>query len=129
MKAGTAALRSCGDQNARVSTVLGVEYTGLHLEFTDRIHAELRVLSVVRAYVGVNAAVEIDIVHTAAQTVNIERIGVVEGQPEVGRIVGNDARQGAEQGLPVAPVQAGFGYLLAGDDERFIRGRGLDLGG
>lgn len=55
-----------GDEDARVAAIFGVEGGGLHLELADGIEGDLGVLAVVGADVGVDAAIEIDVVHAAA---------------------------------------------------------------
>jgi hypothetical protein len=66
------------DQHAGVSAVLGVERAGLHLELAHRVEDDLRVLAVVGAHVGVDRAVQVDVVHAAPESVHVEGIGVVE---------------------------------------------------
>ena len=53
-----AAARRRGDQHAGVAAELGVERGVLQLELADGVEAQLRVLAVVRAGVGVRRAVE-----------------------------------------------------------------------
>ena len=106
-----AALGVDGDHDARVAAVFGVEGAGLQLEFADRVQADLRVLAVIRAHVGVDGAVQKHVVAAAALAVDVERVRVVERQPEIAGVVRDDARKRAHQRLEVAPVEREFRSL------------------
>ena len=120
MELAAAALGVNGNHDTGVAAVLGAESAGLQFELAHRVEADLRVLAVVGADVGVDGAVEKDVVAAASLTVHVERIRIVEGQAEVARVVGYHARQRAHQRLKVAPIQRYLGDLLGADDERFL---------
>ena len=82
------------DQNhdARTTPVLGVEVAGEGLEFPDGVEAQRGIFAVVRAYVGVDDAVEKEIVCRTAHPIDVEVIGLVEDQPELRIVVGDNCR-------------------------------------
>ena len=120
MELAGAALGGDADQHAGIAAVLRREGAGLQLELADRIQADLGVLAVVRAHVGVDRTVEVHVVHAAAQPVHLERIRIVESQAEIAGIVRDDAGQSADQRLEVAAVQALFGDLIAGQHKAAV---------
>ena len=100
---GTALGIGC-NQDTRDASVFGIEGAGLHLKFAHRIETQLRILAIVRADVSVDAAIEKDVILTAAEPIDVERVGVVKGKPEVGRVVRCYARRCAEERLKVAAI-------------------------
>ena len=115
-----------GEQHAGVASVFGGEVVALDFEFADGVHGELSELAVIRADVGIDGAVEEKVVVASAQSVDVERVGVVESQAEVAVVIGDHAGQGADQGLEVATVQAGLGDELGVDNVGVVGGGGFD---
>ena len=118
------------DQNhdAGAATVFRVEVAGQGLEFTDCIEAQSGVFAVVRAYVGVDDAVEEEVVGRAAHAVHIEVVGLVEDQAELRIVVGNHAGQRGEQGFEVTAVQRLLRNLALVDNCRIARCDRVDQG-
>ena len=114
------------NHNAGVTSILGVEGGGLHLKLADRVQGDLRILAVIGTNVGIDRPVQKDIVIRAAQAVHVEGVGVVEGEAEIRTVVRNYTRQGAHQGLEVAPVQRQVRDLLVGQREALVGRRGFD---
>ena len=101
------------DQNhdARTAAILGVEVSGEGLEFADCVETQRGIFTIVRAYVGVDDAVEEEVVRGAAHSVDIEIIGLVEDQAELRIVVGDNAGQGGQQRFKIAAIQRLLGDL------------------
>ena len=117
------------DHDARTAAVLGVEVAGEGLEFAHSVQAQRRVLAVVRAYVGVDDAVEEEVVCRAAHAVDVKVIGLVEDKTELRVVVGDDAWQRGQQRLKIPSVQWLFRNLPLVDDGRIARSRGINQRG
>ena len=121
VEGASAALGVDRDHDAGVAAVFGVEGAGLQLELAHRVQADLGVLPVVRAHVGIDGSIQEDVVAAAALSVHVEGIRVVEGQAEIAGVVRDHARQGSQQRLKIAAVQRDFRHFLRTDDERLLR--------
>ena len=49
------------------------------------------VLAVVGAHIGIDRAVEVDVVHASTQSIHIELVGIVERETEVGTAIRHNA--------------------------------------
>ena len=108
-----------GDQHARVPPELRIERRILELEFAHCIQAQLGVLPVVRAGIGIRRAVEHHVIHALTEPVHHEPFRAVEGEAESG-VVGGHARQGLEQRREVAAVEAQLSNLGVRDRVRLL---------
>ena len=106
------------DQNhdPRAASILRVEVAGERLEFADGVNAQVRIFAVVCAYVGVDHAVEKEIVGRAAHSVDVEVVSLVEDQAELRIVVRDHAGQGRHQRFEVAAIQRLLSYLPLVDD-------------
>src|SRR5262249_9034115 len=117
-----------GKQDSGIAPVLGGEVVALNLELADRVHAELGVLAVIGTDVGIDRAVQEEVVTAAAHSVYVERVRVVKGEAEIVGIVRNDAGEGAHQRLKVAAIKAGLGHQFRVDDVGMVGGGNFNQG-
>src|SRR5579871_4947049 len=66
-----AALGVDQDHDARATAILGIEVSGQGLEFADSVETECGVFAIVRAHVGVDNAVEKEVVRCAAHSIDV----------------------------------------------------------
>ena len=81
------------DQNhdARAAAVLGIKVSGEGFKFAHGVDAEVGIFTVVGAHIGVDDAVEEEVIRSTAHSVHKEIVGLVEDQAELGGVVGDDA--------------------------------------
>ena len=118
------------DQNhhARATAVLGVEVAGKRLEFADGVETQRRIFAVVRAYVGVDDAVQEEVIRRAAHSVDIEVVGLVEHQAKLRIVVRDYAGQGGQQRFEVSAIQRLLRHLPLVNDSGVARSRGVNQG-
>src|SRR5262245_12757093 len=80
----SAALGRCRDQDAGITTMLGAEVAVLNFELADCIQAHLCKLPVIRPHIGIDCAIEVDIVGSISQPIDIKPLSRIEGEVEIG---------------------------------------------
>ncbi len=106
------------DQNHHpwAAPVFRIEIPGKCLEFAHRVDAQVSILTVVGANVGVDDSVEKKVIVGAAHAVDVEVVGLVKHQAELRVVVSDHAGQCGHQRLEVAPVQRLLDDLALVDD-------------
>ena len=104
------------DHDARTAAILCIEVTGEGLELAHGIDAQVGVFAVVRSHIGIDHAVEEEIVGGPAHSVYVKIVCSVKNQPELRVIVREHAGERGHQRFEVSTVQRLLGHLALIND-------------
>src|ERR1035437_954579 len=105
MELVAAALGINENHNARAATIFRIEIACESLEFAHGVKAQGGVFTVVCTYIGVDYAIEEEVVSGPAHSVHVEVVGLVKDEAKLGVIVRDHSGRRCQQRFEVASIQ------------------------